>query len=129
MTTRKIWQIERCSHTRKRARSLNKIKRGKHDEGDVNVIREKRKKVRKRNKERRETRMRVRDCMRRCAIVPQPAVRHCLGATVYLSVCTEPAEADRSARTSLPFLFNVYCLLFRHTSYTMVSEIFEVEKP
>ncbi|XP_043797798.1 uncharacterized protein LOC122717624 [Apis laboriosa] len=64
--------------------------------------------------------MRVRDCMRRCAIVPQPAVRHCLGATVYLSVCTEPAEADRSARTSLPFLFNVYCLLFRHTSYTMV---------
>lgn len=48
--------------------------------------------------------------MRRCedAIVPQPAVRRRPGATVFLSVCTEPAEADRSARTFLPFIFNVY---------------------
>lgn len=101
MTTRKIQQIERCFY-KKGARSLNK-----YDEGDVNVICEKRKKVRKRNKERRETRMRVRDCMRRCAIVPQPAVRHCLGATVYLSYVR--SRLKLIVQHVLPFLSFLTC--------------------
>ncbi|KAK9302731.1 hypothetical protein QLX08_005351 [Tetragonisca angustula] len=57
--------------------------------------------------------------MRRCddAIVPQPAVHHRLGATVFLSVCTEPAEPDRSAHTFLPFLFNVLVYSSTHFFY------------
>ncbi|XP_017890317.1 putative zinc metalloproteinase YIL108W [Ceratina calcarata] len=60
--------------------------------------------------------------MRRCndAIVRQPAVRRRLGATVFLSVCTEPAETDSSFSSCLSF-FNAYiCYFGFHASFTMV---------
>lgn len=96
---------------RERARQISqRINKKEYEKRGVNAKWKKGKKRKERNAERRETRVRLCDCMRRCedAIVPQPAVRRRPGATVFLSVCTEPAEADRSARTFLPFIFNVY---------------------